>query len=195
MKDMKGHRGELATKFLEFISEGAHVVGDVAAIFSAPYGTSLRGMDYHIAQSRRARERTAYKRSEQKVFSDLLYRLERDGLISASGRGNSKMVSITELGVKKLKWFYSAKPVPAHYPVLKDNLLKIVMFDIPERERRKRAWLRSALKNLEFRMIQQSVWAGKIKIPKEFLAALKDLHLVSYVQIFAVTKRGSLREM
>ena len=67
--------------------------------------------------------------------------------------------------------------------------------DIPESERKKRAWLRSALKNLNFKMIQQSVWIGKVRIPEEFLRDLRNMHLTEYVEIFEISKAGSLQQI
>src|SRR3990167_838001 len=76
-----------------------------------------------------------------------------------------------------------------------NNRLIIVIFDIPERERRKRAWLRLALKNIGLKLIQRSVWMGKVKIPKEFLDDIRELHLVNFVEIFEITKSGSLNQV
>ena len=71
----------------------------------------------------------------------------------------------------------------------------IVVFDVPEKERRKRDWLRSVLKRLELKMVQKSVWIGKVKIPKELLDDLFNLKLLDYVEIFEVSKSGSLRQL
>ena len=76
---------------------------------------------------------------------------------------------------------------------LKKDRLKIVIFDIPEADRRKRFWLRSALKKLDFTMLQKSVWIGKTKLPQMFLDALRQEKLLSYVEIFEVSKKGSLK--
>ena len=71
----------------------------------------------------------------------------------------------------------------------------IVSFDVPEKEKRKRGWLRSTLKNLGFRMLQKSVWIGKVKIPEAYLEDLKRLRLLSYIEIFAISKRGTIRHI
>ena len=67
-----------------------------------------------------------------------------------------------------------------------------MIFDIPEEKRRKRAWLRATLKNLEFKMEQQSVWIGRTKIPKRLVDDLDRFGLLDYVQIFEATKFGTL---
>jgi len=81
------------------------------------------------------------------------------------------------------------------YKSQSNDTLKIVIFDIPEREREKRDWLRIALKNLNFNMVQKSVWIGKAKLPKEFVQDLNRMNIFTYVEIFAVTKAGSLRSL
>jgi hypothetical protein len=55
--------------------------------------------------------------------------------------------------------------------------------------------MRSALKNLGFRMIQKSVWVGKVTLPEDFLSDLRQLNLISCVEIFEVNKAGSLRHI
>jgi len=70
-----------------------------------------------------------------------------------------------------------------------------VTFDIPEASRGKRAWIREVLKNFEFTMVQQSVWMGKIKIPRAFLDDLKNMGLLDRVVIFEVSKSGNLEKI
>ena len=71
----------------------------------------------------------------------------------------------------------------------------IVIFDIPEKERRKRDWLRAVLKNLGLKMIQKSVWIGKVKIPEALIKDLKRLNLIECVEIFEVSRTGSLEHI
>ena len=44
-------------------------------------------------------------------------------------------------------------------------------------------------------MIQKSVWIGKVKIPKEFLDDLFKLRLIDYIEIFEISKAGSLKNL
>ena len=86
-------------------------------------------------------------------------------------------------------------PDNGRYKTESDDELKIIIFDIPEEERQKRDWLRSVLKNLKFSMLQKSVWVGKGKLPKEFINDLSKYKIISYVDIFAISKYGSLRKL
>ena len=71
----------------------------------------------------------------------------------------------------------------------------IVTFDIPERERRKRDWLRGALRNLGLAMVQKSVWIGKVKIPGELVEDMKSMRILDFVEIFEISKTGSLQQV
>ena len=71
----------------------------------------------------------------------------------------------------------------------------IFAFDVPEKEKRKRGWLRTVLRRLDFTMIQKSVWVGKSKIPQEFLEDIYRFKMVDFVEIFEVSKTGSLRHI
>ena len=65
----------------------------------------------------------------------------------------------------------------------------IIIFDIPEKERRKRDWLRSQLKLFDFEQIQKSVWLGPDRLPKEFFAYLEELGIRGNIKIFRTNGR------
>lgn len=100
---------------------------------------------------------------------------------------------ITSIGVSKLK--YITNRSKANYEAEQDNKIKIVVFDVPEKEKWKRGWLRDALRSLDFKMLQKSVWAGKSKIPEAFLEDLRKKHLLGCVHILEVSKAGTVREL
>jgi len=64
----------------------------------------------------------------------------------------------------------------------------MVLFDIPEKKRKIRNWLRTQLKMWDFEMIQQSVWLGRGPLPKEFSARLHDLGVGECVKVFPIRK-------
>ncbi|MBM4388891.1 MAG: CRISPR-associated endonuclease Cas2 [Deltaproteobacteria bacterium] len=68
-------------------------------------------------------------------------------------------------------------------------------FDVPERERRKRTWLREVLRNLGFECVQKSVWIGKVKVPRQFLRDVRRYHLAEFIEVFQITKRGTLQQI
>jgi len=68
----------------------------------------------------------------------------------------------------------------------------VVAFDIPEKERRKRDWIRMCLVEMSFEMLQKSVWAAKGAIDENFIHALRDRNLLDKVHIFTVTQQGTI---
>jgi len=63
----------------------------------------------------------------------------------------------------------------------------IVIFDIPEKQRRYRDWLRIELVSLGFELIQKSVWFGP-SLPKEFIEYLEETKILKYLKFFRATK-------
>jgi DNA-binding transcriptional regulator PaaX len=117
-------------------------------------------------------------------------------LIEKEVRERNSIWKITKSGRAKLKALKEKSlfsPATILYRKRSDTELKIIIFDIPEMERKKRTWLRQALRTLEFNMLQRSVWVGKKKIPKEFLRDLNERDLLPYVHVFAVNKTGTIR--
>jgi len=119
-------------------------------------------------------------------------------LIKEKTKEGNKFFSLTQKGKIKLSQLKknSRERLPEIiYQKAKSNKFTIVIFDIPETEKRKRSWLRVALGNLGFKMIQKSVWLGKVKIPKRFLDNLFQFKLVDFVEIFEISKTGSLKQI
>lgn len=131
------------------------------------------------------------KRRTQK----LMHRLRKDKLIIENKQNGNGILGLTKKGEGKralLELRYNKLP---RYKSEKSDQTIIVAFDIPERERWKRAWVRAALKTLGLYFVQRSLWAGKVKLPPEFIHDLEKLNLVRCVEIFAVTGSGSLRKI
>jgi predicted transcriptional regulator with HTH domain len=190
-------KGESRLKVLAFMKGSAKLVDDLFFIFSLPYGTSLSRMT-RLLQTRQSSPLTkSNSREIKKRFYDLMYHLKKDGLVCKSKKEGGAFFSVTTKGKSILKKLRSdrAKNLPdSCYKFKIDKTLKIVIFDIPEKEKRKREWLRSVLRNLNFDMLQKSVWVGKAKLPQEFMADLKRLNILSSVEFFSVDKSGSLKQ-
>jgi hypothetical protein len=191
---------EKTLKILELIKDGVETASVlIEAFLSAGYGASMRDMDRAIdkALSRRAQE--SQEREERQRFYNLVYRLKRDGLIENKHLGEIRLTTKGEGLLVKLRLKSKNSLPPPKYKKesggKNENRVTVVAFDVPEKERQKRHWLVSALKNLDFNLVQKSVWIGKTKIPKEFLKNLNDLRMVSYVEIFEITKTGSLKQI
>jgi len=188
-------KGDLTLKVLEGVRETTTAAGDFLAVFlTAGYGASSGKIDYLVRQRGRRREREAASAAEIRRIKRRCYSffqsLKRDELIT----GTAAAPTLTLKGRFKLKELAKRKEeyVSTSYRREASDRVTIVMFDIPEERRRKRSWLRSVLKNLGFEKVQQSVWIGKVKIPRELLGDLERFSLMDFVEIFEATKVGTL---
>ncbi len=189
-------KGETKLKILEFLDNSAQFIDDMLFVFSLPYGTSYSKMEYLLEKRHEQEEKIAseqiHKQTKQS-FNVFFYRLKKDGLVEKKNKNKKPLIKLTSKGKEILQKLRATILPNNKYKSQSDDTLKIVIFDIPEREREKRDWIRAALKNLKFNMVQKSVWIGKAKLPKEFIKDLNRMNIFMYVEIFAVTKAGSLR--
>lgn len=119
-----------------------------------------------------------FKKSQKELNEEslrtILSRLKKNGLLEHS----NGMWKATQSGLKKL----TRKNWRGFKKNTKKNL--IIAFDIPESLKKKRDWLRMELMHLGFIKLQNSVWFGPAPLPKEFMAALQELKLISYIKFF-----------
>ena len=129
----------------------------------------------------------------KKSFYSTLSRLKREGFIAKRSGGSQVRWIVTSLGKEKYKkqlearskFSWASKPETS-------AALTIISYDIPETARKERMWLCEILKLLGFTAVHKSVWAGSVKIPKAFLRELDKRGILENVQIFEVTKKGTL---
>lgn len=191
-------RGEIRLKLLEIIEDTPAFVSDLFFILTLPHGTSINRGWQLLQQKDAGCALSKDKKEEKQRFNDLVYRLRKEELIKDYKQNDKKLLQLTSEGKKILEELRLKKScgLPSvKFEKQKDKTVKIVIFDIPEKERKKRAWLRSALNNLEFQMLQKSVWIGKTILPKQFIDNLNQLNLIHYVEIFAISKTGSLKRL
>ena len=182
----------VTAKILEKLSEGAMVsaaifIGIMESGYGASYSKMQKNIDKALENMQQGEEISEFRRKKHN-FHLILSKLKRDGLVE-------KKVNkwrITNAGKAKLVKLLRRLPRKT-YKKEADVTLKIIIFDIPEKEQKKRSWLRRRLVELGFKMLQKSVWMGKVKLPEEFMEDLRKFHILDYVDIFAVTKTGSIR--
>jgi hypothetical protein len=128
------------------------------------------------------------------AFWSLLSKLKKEGLIAK--RENT--IALTERGKKYLQKERENPSLRTNkkYIIKKTNInsseIILIIFDIPEKESRKRKWLRFQLRQFNFQVLQKSVWWGTAGFPKEFLRDLKKYEIFPYVHIFSVKKKGTI---
>jgi DNA-binding transcriptional regulator PaaX len=113
----------------------------------------------------------------QGVFNNNLYRLKNKGILDFDSEKN---ILINKNGLNKHILFTNIKEKPV------GDTKVMVLFDIPERKRKIRNWLRLQLKLWDFEMLQQSVWLGKGPLPKEFNMRLRLLDISECVKTFKI---------
>lgn len=193
-------KGEITLKFLEEIKDFVDSSADLFEVFlRAGYGASAGKLRYEFSKAQKERRQRQELAQYRKRYARFLYRLRQDGLIKGKEQKSGKLVTLTPKGRKKLmalKERYAGRlPEVSAYDKNESDKFIIVVFDIPERERKKRDWLRSALKNIGLKLVQKSVWMGKVKVSKDFIDDLSELKLIDYVEIFEISKTGSLRHV
>ncbi|MFH1162243.1 MAG: CRISPR-associated endonuclease Cas2 [Candidatus Jorgensenbacteria bacterium] len=196
-------KGDILLRVLERVAEGA---GDAAAMFgaflSAGYGASYGKLERELAREHAGREAAAQavrlEREARRKYRKLFYLLKKDGLVEEKKKAHNNIFLLTRRGVAKLAELRKRKlqllPRRVYEPERAD-VFTIVTFDVPERDRKKREWLRETLRSLGFDFVQRSVWIGKVKLPKEFLEDIQHLNLIDSVEIFQITKTGSLKHL
>jgi len=191
-------KGELTFRLLSLLENTAYALGDLFYGFTLPYGTplgkALRELEKRQANRGSWASMVSAKLQEKNRFHKFLYKLKRDGLIDSDTKGKIKLTEKGKLVLKKLRGQTNLLSTMS-YAVETSPLWYVVIFDIPENARQKRAWLRAALRSLEFEMIQKSVWVGNTRLPADFLNDLSKLKLVDCVHIFSINKPGSISDL
>ncbi len=67
-----------------------------------------------------------------------------------------------------------------------DNKWRLIAFDIPEKRREARDWLRSILKGYEYKPLQKSVFIGKYALPEGIYKEINNRRLTRQVRLLTV---------
>ena len=189
---------------MEVLSEKALEMGDIwLGIMLSSHGDSLSKMERQreeIGEARRKITREVIgKIKEKERLYNLVINLKKDGLVyrkEKSGRKFWQLTSEGEAELKRLKKFYGENALPEHkYESQVSEEVTIIAFDVPEKERRKREWLRRKLIEMKFKKLQGSVWVGKRRLPERFIEDLSLCKLTPCVEIFTVGKTGTLKKL
>ena len=181
------YRGEGRLRILAFLKQAGAEWVDFFEMQQA-FNGSIRHVEYIKKKiTRRAEKRDRAYEEKRKVYSAIA-RLRHGGFI----RKEDARWRITKTGIALYKKLISRHMPRLDYTKKQSETIMIITFDIPEKERRKRDWLREALRALGFTMLRQSVWAGVMGIPEDFIHDLEYLRIRDYVDIFSVDKQGMI---
>jgi len=200
-------RGQNTFEILAILDEAKDMALDVLGAAVASQSTDLlhggKRKERFLKEAAKQRAPKEEKRQAMRRFYAMVSYLEQDGLVHKQIISASITVRITPKGKRKLEdlgeTLANALP-PCEYQEKKNRILgkgalTIITFDVPEKYRAKRDWIRSALRSMDFSIIHRSVWMGKGGVPESFLEDLRDLEMGDFVEIFQINKAGSLRRL
>jgi len=107
-----------------------------------------------------------------------LWRLRKKGLI----KKKEKNFQLTSLGLEIVETFKDEKPVEKKW----DGKWRLVMFDIPEKKRNHRNWLRFELCSLDYKLLQKSVFMGQQPIDEEVYREIIERGLDDFIRLITV---------
>lgn len=122
---------------------------------------------------------------DRKTLFALLTRMEQDGLVQKSKLTDSTTLFITPKGVDALIHRYN------HLGLTEapwDRKWRIVIYDVPERDRYKREKIRLALGKFGFAMFQKSIYISPHDIGNEVRAYLAQEDLLATVTMLSATQ-------
>lgn len=147
-------RGELAKDILIAIAVGGAVIGAVFVLSAFPG----LGYIFKLFDAKNGKEKARIRQS--------LRGLERHGYLQVYKKGEEEYIKITPLGERMMirRGIILARPKK---PPKWDGLWRLVMFDIPEKNRKARNALRFALQKMGLAQVQKSVFIYPYPCNKE----------------------------
>ena len=119
--------------------------------------------------------------TKRKIFRYKGIRVNSFG-IPVSNFSKSKKISDS----KKVKHLYNPSSRSPFDSNSQKNL--IVMYDIPESNKKERDWFRRHLVKFGYEMVQKSVWVGPSPLPKDFLDYLKEIKIGDNFKTFKLAR-------
>lgn len=149
-----------------------------------PYGVSLGSS---IRQLEKVVSRCTHDFSlrSHNTISTTLHRLKQQGFVKNRGPKKKTIWHVTKKGSQRLMMVNLELPK-------QDGRKRLVVFDIPEKERYKRGWLRAQLRVYEFKPLQRSVWLGTRPFLPNFLNDVERLGISDRVLIFSLGRKAGV---
>ena len=144
----------------------------IAFLFSYRSNSIRKKILWELVQKRR--------KISNNVYNQNMYRLKKRGII----QDRNNMFCLSDKG----KTLYNNPYRKIRKKPTKTNKVFII-FDIPEKKKKVREWIRNQIKDWDFEMVQKSVWLGYGPLPKEFLERLKILKVDGGVKIYNLQKK------
>ena len=139
----------------------------------------------------------AWKHIDQGSFNRSIRRLSKEKLVKkVKMKGGSFKLELTERGKKQASFLQlMGNTIKFKKPKKWDKKWRLVMFDVPEKDRLFRDILRKHLKELQFKKLQHSVFVSPYPFEKPILE-LVDLYSASkYVRVVTATKLDNEKQL
>lgn len=128
------------------------------------------------------------KKIPRKTISTILWRLKQQGLVERTGAKKIARWQVTPTG----RGYLHPKEPLQDKNRSSDGITRLVIFDIPEIERKKRDMIRAELVGCQFTQLQKSVWMGQFPLPEDFITLIDTLELNGKIHIFSVRDPGTI---
>ncbi|MBI3442451.1 MAG: hypothetical protein HY007_01680 [Candidatus Sungbacteria bacterium] len=177
--------GSLTKEVLKFLGSAGYAVLDgflPPQYPEAKLARLLLGMDGN-------RSRKAAKHA----LSSTLHRLKQQGLICSTTPNKDAKWKLTRKGRSFLAKL-DADQQDSYDLAPEDGVIRIVTFDIPEKFRAKRAWLREQLSACGYHLLQRSVFVGKRPLPDTFIKRIDAMRIVNYIHIASLNQTGTIEK-
>jgi len=127
-----------------------------------------------------------YKNYKNKIeFNQLLYYLKTKGYIKIKNLEGKKAMMLTKEGIgKALKASFKLGDNKER----KDEKWIMLIFDVPQTHQKARNLLKSVLRNLGYKLLQQSVWVTPFDVFEKTDELLRLYSLNRYVKVFLIEK-------
>lgn len=114
-------------------------------------------------------------------FSQEVYKLKRQKLITVYREGKDKYIELTATGLEKLK-HYQIDEIKIEIPKIWDQKWRMVIFDVPEDKKTARDILREKLRRLGFIQLQESVFIYPFECKREMDYISENYYIKPYVK-------------
>ncbi|MBI4225036.1 MAG: hypothetical protein HY617_01775 [Candidatus Sungbacteria bacterium] len=128
------------------------------------------------------------RKVSRQTIATILWRLKCEGLVERT-KGKKSGWLLTEKGKQLCDTSQEKLKMPR-----KDGMTRLVVFDIPEQERKKRDAIRAELIAARYTQLQKSVWIGAYPLPEDFIELIDELGLEQNVHILSVVAQGTLKK-
>jgi len=139
-------------------------------------------------QCRRHRQWIEESLRKRQTLNQAVHNLKRRGYLQKKVFGDVRGYILTSKGETKL--FHQTLRDPTNRTTLSGGQWLMVFFDIPERLKREREFLRANLRLLGFEPLQKSIWVTRDDVRTELRTLLKTRQLGEHVKLLLVKELG-----